>query len=379
MKALFVAHNVKISGANKSFLGIIEQLRERMDIVVLVNIQDGELVNALKQMNVDYLVGNYDWWDAHSRTNIIKQYVRWGVDAIHYYSKRLSKTFIYELKSENFNFVYTNTSTVDVGAKIAQILDIPHFWHIREFGKEDFSFKRITTMRHRKKCLQQAKKIIVISEQLKHKYAQIVSEDKLKVIYNGFDVTYLQSKMCKKDFSRVINVLVTGQVSPAKGQDQAVKAVANLREKGYPIHLYLAGAIDHNFINPILKKYKNSGEYVTLLGTVKNMYKFRNEIDIELVCSKSEAFGRVTLEAMLHSIPVVGTNTGGTPELIQDKITGLLYNYGDIFQLEKQIEYLILDPKMYYNIVKNAYEFASQFTIERTANQVWNVFTNKVE
>ena len=101
-------------------------------------------------------------------------------------------------------------------------------------------------------------------------------------------------------------------------------------------------------------------------------------MDIELVCSKSEAFGRVTIEAMLAGIPVIASNTGGTIELIEHKQNGLLYNYGDVQQLSEMILTLVNDEQLKVKLVENASRFAEKFTIERTAREVYNFFEEVV-
>jgi glycosyltransferase involved in cell wall biosynthesis len=50
--------------------------------------------------------------------------------------------------------------------------------------------------------------------------------------------------------------------------------------------------------------------------------------DVALMCSRSEAMGRVTAEAMSCYRPVIGYAAGGTPELIADGTTGRLYHGG---------------------------------------------------
>jgi glycosyltransferase involved in cell wall biosynthesis len=65
------------------------------------------------------------------------------------------------------------------------------------------------------------------------------------------------------------------------------------------------------------------------------------EIDrahVGLMCSRSEAFGRVTVEYLRRGRPVIGTRSGGTPELTEDGVTGLLYDPGDIEALADHIE-----------------------------------------
>ena len=98
------------------------------------------------------------------------------------------------LKNENYDFIYSNTSVIDIGAVLAHMLSIPHFWHIREFGKEDFDFINIRSKEYRKNLMNQACKLITVSEALKKKYLEIVPEDKICVVHNGFHFNSIEKE-----------------------------------------------------------------------------------------------------------------------------------------------------------------------------------------
>ncbi|KFI85159.1 glycosyltransferase [Bifidobacterium pullorum subsp. saeculare DSM 6531 = LMG 14934] len=154
-----------------------------------------------------------------------------------------------------------------------------------------------------------------------------------------------------------------------KGQDQAISAVCRLIDKGYNIRLYIAGDIeDRSIINEIDSLHS---KYIFTLGRVEDMKSLRKSMDLALVCSRSEAFGRVTIESMLSHLPVIGANAGGTTELIDNNMTGLLYHSGNVDDLARCIELLINDSDLYASIVSNAYNFAKKFTIDRTFNEIY--------
>ena len=75
-------------------------------------------------------------------------------------------------------------------------------------------------------------------------------------------------------------------------------------------------------------------------------------MDLELVCSQNEAFGRVTVEAMMNMNPVIGADRGATKELIRDKYNGLLYKEGDYIDLANKIEevYNLKDKGRYMGV-----------------------------
>ena len=92
-------------------------------------------------------------------------------------------------------------------------------------------------------------------------------------------------------------------------------------------------------------------------------------MDILLMCSRCEGFGRVTVEAMQRGIPVIGLNTGGTSELVKDGFNGYLFN--SIQEIPSKLS-LLLESKEHYNhIRRNAYtESRSMYSVMQYCKSV---------
>ncbi|NMC16412.1 MAG: glycosyltransferase family 4 protein, partial [Chloroflexi bacterium] len=91
-----------------------------------------------------------------------------------------------------------------------------------------------------------------------------------------------------------------------------------------------------------------------------------------LVCSEYEAFSRVALEAMSTALPVIGRNSGGTPEIIVDGETGLLYNTFD--ELVEAMRRLAQDRSLSRKMGLAGWERARElFSIEKYASSVYQV------
>ena len=100
------------------------------------------------------------------------------------------------------------------------------------------------------------------------------------------------------------------------------------------------------------------------------------EANIICVCSKKESFGRVTIEAMMNQCVVIGSNTGGTIELITDNTTGFLYEIGDVQDLKTKIENVLNNDQLYI-VAKNAKEYAiNNFTAEINAKKIMNIYSD---
>ena len=105
------------------------------------------------------------------------------------------------------------------------------------------------------------------------------------------------------------------------------------------------------------------------------MPTLRKKIDVELVCSRAEAFGRSTVEAMLGGIPVIGCNSGGTPELVKDEITGFLFEYGNYIELSEKMLQFINDKKLVQKMGVAAQEEAKDlYFIDKCASNVYALY-----
>src|SRR5436190_1099440 len=69
---------------------------------------------------------------------------------------------------------------------------------------------------------------------------------------------------------------------------------------------------------------------VFLLGNVPNVEEIVGASDLFLLPSEAESFGMAALEAMASEVPVIATNAGGLPEVVDDGVTGYLLGVGDV-------------------------------------------------
>ena len=82
--------------------------------------------------------------------------------------------------------------------------------------------------------------------------------------------------------------------------------------------------------------------------------------------SRGEGFGLVFLEAMSHGKPVIGGAHGGTPDVIDDEVTGYLVRYGDLAQLADRLQRLLADDAARRSMGARAFERVRRdFTFDR--------------
>jgi len=120
-------------------------------------------------------------------------------------------------------------------------------------------------------------------------------------------------------------------------------------------------------------KKNNLENKVEILGYVPNPSEIYAQSDALLMCSLYEGMGRVTAEAMVYGLPVIGLRSGATPELVQHDESGLIYD-GDEQDLMSQMEYLILHQNEAKEMGARGHEMAlATFTTEKYVEEIWNI------
>ena len=262
--------------------------------------------------------------------------------------------------------MYTNTSINIFGALINKYYGIPNIWHFREFRHEDhgiYYFLGDKNLMHL--ANKYASKIIVISQSMKQFHIQKGINSKLiKVVYN--DVS--KSSYIERDWNNEadeLNILIAGDIKEGKCQLEVIKSLMMVQDN-ISWNLYLAGTFGNSTYCKTVKKYIEANdldEKVHILGLVEDMNELRKKCNVGVVASKKEAFGRVTIEGMLAGLAMIGSNTGGTVELIKNKDNGLLYQIGNNKDLAECIKALS-DRKFRVYLSKNGQKYAIEnFTV----------------
>ena len=115
--------------------------------------------------------------------------------------------------------------------------------------------------------------------------------------------------------------------------------------------------------------------HVIFAGFTENMEEVWRNTDLCVMCSRAEAFGRVTVEAMLAGAFVIGANTAGTAEIIEDQKSGLLYKQGDPGDLALKIMYVLQHKEWARQIAAVGQKYAREkFSAQRNAEEIVGVY-----
>src|SRR5690606_31172576 len=148
-------------------------------------------------------------------------------------------------------------------------------------------------------------------------------EERIRMIHNGIisDKEYERlAAYGKRDHlpDRPFTFASIGYFHRSKGQLEALKAIAALRMNGLHVQLLMAGSGNDRELNATIEDL-GLQDAVELPGFISDPGSIYARCDALLNCSRHEALGRVTIEAMAHRIPVIGHASGGTIELIRSE------------------------------------------------------------
>ena len=151
-------------------------------------------------------------------------------------------------------------------------------------------------------------------------------------------------------FHRPARVGMLARFSPLKGQHvfvEAAEAVANWHPE---TEFLLAGTAlfgEEDYERQVRASALASpqSDRIRFLGFVDNTPEFIRSLDIVVHASVlPEGFGQTIVEAMLAGKPVVATTAGGSKDILEDGVTGLLVEPGDAGGLAQAIDYLVTHP-----------------------------------
>lgn len=159
-----------------------------------------------------------------------------------------------------------------------------------------------------------------------------------------------------------------------KGQDVALEAAILLTGRLPQARLVLVGDGPTRTSPSVAEKLRRIGPRARLLGYVENLAEFFAGLDLYIMPSRSESWGLAALHAMAHGLPVVASNVGGLPEVIEEGVSGWLVPPGAPDALAEAIAAAASDPERLRQFGRNARQRASQFSIEQTVARVEAVY-----
>ena len=172
-----------------------------------------------------------------------------------------------------------------------------------------------------------------------------------------------------------------GKFKHGKGLDDVLQAFNSLTKDGHNnIKLLLAGdGINKSFWE---NKVSSLGlkQKAKFIGWTQNISDFFNKIDVFILPSFKEGTPRSILEAYYHNVPVIATDVGGIPEILENTKTGFLVPYGNPDLLKEKMAYFINNPDEARRMGTNAREYVVRnHDIKTEVSKLEDIYLNIIE
>jgi spore coat protein SA len=238
-------------------------------------------------------------------------------------------------------------------------------------------------------------KIIVNSHFLKKYLTTKSNEHDYKIFVNhlGVDTMQFQSKWQSpplrqvQEIKKMLNLgghyhlLYVGRLRKMKGVEMLLKAIPKVVKKHPTIRLTIVGSAFYGsnrktgYVNHLYQLAEGVSEHVKFVPFIPHnqIHFWFQAADIVIVPSiGKEAFGLVNIEAMACGNPIIATNIGGMPEIIQHGYTGFLINPEDAEnQLAAFLDKLLSNPSLIKEMGENCVlNVLKHFTWERSAHRL---------
>lgn len=379
MTILFVTHYAGFYGANKSLLTLVCLLRERYSVNPIVLLPtNGQMCDRLRETGISYKVHHYYWW-VNNNHGIFQWLLNKRKQWLNYvHATKLSQLFL----KEEPKLVYTNSVCVNIGVLIAKELHIPHIWHYREaFAPLGFRLSLSDAVSHAIFASDVTKSHILVSDYLMSFYSPYLPSERMVMIYNGVDLPNGRNERKINKREGRLKVACAGLMSEQKNQLELLQAQALLYERGVEIETYFYGSYKEEYLLQMQQYIEahNLKKIAHIIGHIDDVFSALETMNIGVVSARDEAFGRVTIEYMLMHMPVVVSNSGANPELIESGKTGYIYQLGNVEQLADQIEQYIHQPELLQTQGnKAAHKAKSEFSAWRNAEHIYEQIVRAV-
>jgi glycosyltransferase involved in cell wall biosynthesis len=330
VRVLYVNHTATIGGGERSLLELLAGLPD--DVSPALACPSGDLADAARRLEVEVVAIP----EALLSFRIDPLQTSRGLVELARAATAVRRT----AKRMRADVIHANSVRAGlITAPLARLGGPPVVVHVRDC-LPDGAAGRLT----RQAIVAGAALVLANSEYTAANFAPNGSRAAIRTIHNSVDLAAFDPERIDRVGARsrlglgedVSALGVIAQISPWKAQDDAIRALAALRRGGLDGHLLIVGSpkfargtetFDNlafeRSLHALVEELDLTGA-VDFLGERQDVPEILRALDLVLVPSWQEPFGRSVIEAMAMGTPVIATSVGGPAEIVSDGIDGML-------------------------------------------------------
>ncbi|WP_063005730.1 glycosyltransferase family 4 protein [Nocardia salmonicida] len=364
-RAVFLAHTAAPSGAELATLRLLDALRATGRYqVTMIYTEDGPMVARMRARDIEtrIVTGRFDSRAMRIGTGVLGLLtgflallrLGWAVGAV-----------VAETRADVV--VAESTKALVLGAVAARRARVPLVWQVHDRVSPDY-FGRVPALAIRVLAR------LVCRGQLANSRATAATLPaglSTAIAYPGVELPATPADPRTRSAAEAV-VVVVGRLSPWKGQDVFLRAIAALRVR--PARVVLVGGTffgEESYRAQLEKLAAELGVAAEFTGHVDDPAEYLTTADILVHCSVlPEPFGQVVVEGMAAGCAVVAATPGGPAEIIDTGVDGLLVPGGDVGALTAALDTLLHDPADRARLALAGRDRARDFDIHTSARTV---------
>lgn len=365
---LFVNTPSYIGGAEISLLTLMKNLDQNQFKPYLITTAKGNLFDQASLQNIPVNIHAFPWF---------RRRYPWIYGQSIF---RLTQI----IRERQITLIHTNCDhSLRYVMYASWLAKVPYVSHVRDFVRTWFQPEKVA-------ALKRATRIIANSHSIAHACIQAgICSDRVVTIYNPIDIEVIQqtpSKIREKIRTELfipqksLVIGIVGSIQPLKGHTEFINASLEIAAHIPEMHFIVVGNTPDESNKLFFEELKTivsrsrHAERFHFLGFREDIPDIMQTIDILVIPSWREPFGRVAVEGLAAGCAVIGTNVGGLPEIITHDVDGILIPPKDPDALLAGIHRLLCEPELRKRFSKAGKQTAQRFTIRRHVKQIQKLY-----
>jgi glycosyltransferase involved in cell wall biosynthesis len=387
LRVAFVDHTARLGGGEIALLNLVSNLDPALVTPIVILFSAGPLADALRAESIETHIvpASAAMLDTRKNSLGVKSIFKAGTGLA---ALRHVRRVAAKLRALNVDIVHTNSLKADIiGGLAGRLARRCVVWHVRDRIADDYL--PATTARLFRRLCRLIPHFVIANSASTLSTLELPSTPKVAVVPSGVrryseiihDGTPAEAEQGHASLEQTPVIGIVGRISPWKGQHVFLRAAAIVHQRRPEARFKIVGSVlfgEEAYEQEIRALAISLGidRFVDFAGFTHDVPATMAGLSIMVHASTTgEPFGQVVIEAMAAGKPVVATDGGGIPEIVQDGLTGLLVPMGDAPAMAAAILRLLDDPAAMLRMGARGRErVISHFTIEHTARKVEAVY-----